>query len=78
MTITNLTDPSGPGTAGTAPRVGMFLPALLAGLSPDTAATARTLAAIGDAGLDHVCVGDHVSFAGFGFVRFQLCEAAAI
>jgi alkanesulfonate monooxygenase SsuD/methylene tetrahydromethanopterin reductase-like flavin-dependent oxidoreductase (luciferase family) len=67
MTITNLTDPSGPGTAGTAPRVGMFLPALLAGLSPDTAATARTLAAIGDAGLDHVCVGDHVSFAGFGF-----------
>lgn len=67
MISTNVTDPAGPGTAGTAPRVGMFLPALLAGLSPDTAATARMLAAIGDAGLDHVCVGDHVSFAGFGF-----------
>jgi alkanesulfonate monooxygenase SsuD/methylene tetrahydromethanopterin reductase-like flavin-dependent oxidoreductase (luciferase family) len=67
MTSTNLTDPAGPGTAGTAPRVGMFLPTLQAGLNPDTAATARLLAAVSDAGLDHVCVGDHVSFAGFGF-----------
>src|SRR6185369_236370 len=67
MTSINLTDPAGPGTAGSAPRVGMFLPAVTTGLSPDTAATARLLAAIGDAGLDHVCVGDHVSFAGFGF-----------
>ena len=57
MTSTNLTTP----------RVGMFLPNPQAGLSPDTAATARLLAAVGDAGLDHVCVGDHVSFAGFGF-----------
>ncbi len=53
-------------TAPNVPRVGMFLPTL-AGLSPDTAATASLLARIGDAGLDHVCVGDHVSFAGFGF-----------
>lgn len=67
MTATNLTGPAGPGTAGAVPRVGMFLPAALAGLSPDTAATARLLAAVSDAGLDHVCVGDHVSFAGFGF-----------
>jgi alkanesulfonate monooxygenase SsuD/methylene tetrahydromethanopterin reductase-like flavin-dependent oxidoreductase (luciferase family) len=67
MSSISLTDPAGPGTAGTTPRVGMFLPAVTAGLSPDTAATARLLAAVGDAGLDHVCVGDHVSFAGFGF-----------
>jgi alkanesulfonate monooxygenase SsuD/methylene tetrahydromethanopterin reductase-like flavin-dependent oxidoreductase (luciferase family) len=51
-----------------APRVGMFLPGELNGFSPDTEATRRFLAAVSDAGLDHVCVGDHVSFAvGIGF-----------
>src|SRR5438876_407380 len=51
MTSTSLTAPAGQGTAGAAPRVGMFLPTL-AGLSPDTAATARLLATIAGAGLD--------------------------
>jgi alkanesulfonate monooxygenase SsuD/methylene tetrahydromethanopterin reductase-like flavin-dependent oxidoreductase (luciferase family) len=48
------------------PRVGMFLPMNLLSRGP-RAATAF-LAQVSDAGIDHVCCGDHVSFlAGVGF-----------
>jgi alkanesulfonate monooxygenase SsuD/methylene tetrahydromethanopterin reductase-like flavin-dependent oxidoreductase (luciferase family) len=53
------------------PRVGMFLPAGLAG--PQSAAFLDQVAA---AGIDHVGVGDHVSFAGIGFDG--LVQAAAL
>jgi alkanesulfonate monooxygenase SsuD/methylene tetrahydromethanopterin reductase-like flavin-dependent oxidoreductase (luciferase family) len=46
-------------------RVGMFPPLGLLEQGPDRAR--QYLAAIGDAGIDHVCCGDHVSFAGAGF-----------
>jgi|SRR5215470_11371112 len=46
-------------------RVGMFPPLGL--LSSDLEATRAFLAEAGQAGVDHVCCGDHVSFAGVGF-----------
>jgi alkanesulfonate monooxygenase SsuD/methylene tetrahydromethanopterin reductase-like flavin-dependent oxidoreductase (luciferase family) len=46
-------------------RVGMFPP--LALRSSDPEATRTFLAEAGRAGVDHVCCGDHVSFAGVGF-----------
>lgn len=46
-------------------RVGMFPPLDL--LSSDPEATRAFLAEAGRAGVDHVCCGDHVSFAGVGF-----------
>jgi alkanesulfonate monooxygenase SsuD/methylene tetrahydromethanopterin reductase-like flavin-dependent oxidoreductase (luciferase family) len=52
--------------AAAAPRVGMFPPLDL--LSWDPATARAFLARIGEAGIDHVCCGDHVSFvAGLGF-----------
>lgn len=47
------------------PRVGMFPPFDL--LERGSAAARAYLARIGDAGIDHVCCGDHVSFGGVGF-----------
>jgi alkanesulfonate monooxygenase SsuD/methylene tetrahydromethanopterin reductase-like flavin-dependent oxidoreductase (luciferase family) len=46
-------------------RVGMFAPLGL--LGPDPEATRAFLTEAGRAGVDHVCCGDHVSFAGVGF-----------
>jgi alkanesulfonate monooxygenase SsuD/methylene tetrahydromethanopterin reductase-like flavin-dependent oxidoreductase (luciferase family) len=46
-------------------RVGMFPPLGL--LSSDPEATRMFLAEAGRAGVDHICCGDHVSFAGVGF-----------
>ena len=43
-------------------RVGMFLPLNLLDRGPETARA--YLARVAEAGLDHVCCGDHVSFAG--------------
>jgi alkanesulfonate monooxygenase SsuD/methylene tetrahydromethanopterin reductase-like flavin-dependent oxidoreductase (luciferase family) len=60
----NQARPADPGPGGAAPRVGMFPPGNMLGFSPDTEATRRFLAGASAAGLDHVCVGDHVSFGG--------------
>lgn len=49
---------------GTGPLVGMFPPFGLLNRGPDVAR--EYLARIGDAGVDHICCGDHVSFGGFG------------
>jgi alkanesulfonate monooxygenase SsuD/methylene tetrahydromethanopterin reductase-like flavin-dependent oxidoreductase (luciferase family) len=61
--------PAGPaGGAGSvgSPRVGMFLPFDLLDRGQDTARA--FLAQAGQAGIDHVCCGDHVSFfVGLGF-----------
>jgi alkanesulfonate monooxygenase SsuD/methylene tetrahydromethanopterin reductase-like flavin-dependent oxidoreductase (luciferase family) len=46
-------------------RVGIFAPFDLLERGP--VATAAYLAQVTDAGIDHVCCGDHVSFAGTGF-----------
>jgi len=46
-------------------RVGMFPPFGL--LASDPEAARAFLAEVGRAGIDHVCCGDHVSFAGVGF-----------
>lgn len=55
----------GPGPA-VSPRVGMFLPFDLLDQGQDTARA--FLARAGQAGIDHVCCGDHVSFfVGIGF-----------
>jgi alkanesulfonate monooxygenase SsuD/methylene tetrahydromethanopterin reductase-like flavin-dependent oxidoreductase (luciferase family) len=56
-------------------RVGMFPPYGLLELGPDTARA--YLAQAGQAGIDHICCGDHVSFfAGIGFDG--LVQAAAL
>jgi alkanesulfonate monooxygenase SsuD/methylene tetrahydromethanopterin reductase-like flavin-dependent oxidoreductase (luciferase family) len=69
MSITADSMPAGPaGVAGPAgsPRVGMFLPFDLLDRGQDTARA--FLAQAGQAGIDHVCCGDHVSFfVGIGF-----------
>lgn len=46
-------------------RVGVFAPLGL--LSSDPEATRLFLAEAGRADIDHICCGDHVSFAGVGF-----------
>ena len=56
-------------------RVGLLPPDILAG-SP--AAAAATLARVADAGLDHVCCGDHVSFNGTGFDGLVQATALAM
>jgi len=53
------------GAVDSAPRVGMFPPFDLLDRGPAAASTYLT--SLADAGLDHVCCGDHVSFAGTGF-----------
>jgi alkanesulfonate monooxygenase SsuD/methylene tetrahydromethanopterin reductase-like flavin-dependent oxidoreductase (luciferase family) len=54
--------------------VGMFLPFDLLERGAPTAAA--LLAKVSDAGLDHICCGDHVSFGGHGFDG--LVQAAAL
>ena len=55
-----------PGGQVGAPRVGMFPPFSLLEQGPETARA--FLARVGEAGVDHVCCGDHVSFfTGIGF-----------
>lgn len=59
----------------TPPRVGVFPPYGLPG--PDLTAARAFLAQVSDAGLDHVCCGDHVSF--FGGPGFDgLVQATAL
>jgi alkanesulfonate monooxygenase SsuD/methylene tetrahydromethanopterin reductase-like flavin-dependent oxidoreductase (luciferase family) len=59
------TQPAGPRPEPAAVRVGMFPPFGL--LASDPEAARAFLAEAGRAGIDHVCCGDHVSFAGVGF-----------
>ena len=62
---------------GTSPRVGVFTPLDL--LDRGSAAASAHLCAIADAGLDHVCCGDHVSFfAGLGFDGLVQASALAM
>ena len=58
------------------PKVGMFPPI---GLLQGDRERARTfLARVGDAGVDHVCCGDHVSFGGAGFDGLVQATALAM
>jgi hypothetical protein len=53
------------GRVAASARVGMFAPFDLLERGPE--AVGALLARAGEAGIDHVCCGDHVSFAGAGF-----------
>src|SRR6266481_4943940 len=57
-------------------RVGMFPPFGLLEQCPETARA--FLAQAGKAGIDHVCCGDHVSFAGTGFDGLVQATALAM
>ncbi|HUK70254.1 MAG TPA: LLM class flavin-dependent oxidoreductase [Streptosporangiaceae bacterium] len=73
----NLTGPEqATGGVAASARVGMFPPFGLLERSPDTAR--GFLAAAGQAGIDHVCCGDHVSFAGVGFDGLVQATALAM
>jgi alkanesulfonate monooxygenase SsuD/methylene tetrahydromethanopterin reductase-like flavin-dependent oxidoreductase (luciferase family) len=80
MSGTAVTSPAtGPAAAGSrapaSPRVGMFPPIGLLERGPGTAGAFLALAA--EAGIDHICCGDHVSFfVGAGFDG--LVQAAAL
>src|SRR5215469_13067864 len=65
--MANTTQPTRPSPAHRrSPRVGMFPPFSLLEQGPETARA--FLARAGEAGMDHVCCGDHVSFfTGMGF-----------
>ena len=66
-----------PGGAADAPRVGMFPPFSLLEQGPEIARA--FLARAGEAGIDHVCCGDHVSFfAGLGFDGLVQATALAM
>jgi alkanesulfonate monooxygenase SsuD/methylene tetrahydromethanopterin reductase-like flavin-dependent oxidoreductase (luciferase family) len=66
---TVITPAAGPAPAGgraaVSARVGMFAPSGLLEQGPETARA--FLAQAGQEGIDHICCGDHVSFAGLGF-----------
>src|SRR5215469_14597809 len=66
------------GSRGTAsPRVGMFPPLGLLEQGPQTARA--FLERVGEAGIDHVCCGDHVSFfTGLGFDGLVQATALAM
>jgi alkanesulfonate monooxygenase SsuD/methylene tetrahydromethanopterin reductase-like flavin-dependent oxidoreductase (luciferase family) len=57
-------------------RVGMFAPFDLLEQGPET--VRAFLARVGAAGIDHVCCGDHVSFAGAGFDGLLQATALAM
>ena len=57
-------------------RVGMFTPVGLPGQGPET--VRAFLAQAAKAGIDHVCCGDHVSFAGTGFDGLVQATALAM
>jgi alkanesulfonate monooxygenase SsuD/methylene tetrahydromethanopterin reductase-like flavin-dependent oxidoreductase (luciferase family) len=66
-----------PGGAADAPRVGIFPPFDLLEQGPEIASA--FLARAGEAGIDHVCCGDHVSFfAGTGFDGLLQATALAM
>jgi alkanesulfonate monooxygenase SsuD/methylene tetrahydromethanopterin reductase-like flavin-dependent oxidoreductase (luciferase family) len=64
------------GRAAASARVGMFAPFDLLERGPETARA--FLAQVGEAGIDHVCCGDHVSFAGLGFDGLVQATALAM
>jgi alkanesulfonate monooxygenase SsuD/methylene tetrahydromethanopterin reductase-like flavin-dependent oxidoreductase (luciferase family) len=70
--MTNTRQPTRP-----PPRVGMFPPFNVFEQGPDTARA--LLARVGEAGIDHVCCGDHVSFfTGMGFDGLVQATALAL
>ncbi len=64
------------GPAAASARVGMFTPSGLLERGPEAARA--FLAQAGEAGIDHVCCGDHVSFAGLGFDGLVQATALAM
>jgi hypothetical protein len=65
------------GRAAVSPRVGMFPPIGLLERGPETARA--FLAQVDEAGIDHVCCGDHVRFfAGVGFDGLVQATALAM
>ncbi len=64
------------GRGAASARVGMFAPFDLLERGPEAARA--FLAQAGDAGIDHVCCGDHVSFAGAGFDGLVQATALAM
>jgi alkanesulfonate monooxygenase SsuD/methylene tetrahydromethanopterin reductase-like flavin-dependent oxidoreductase (luciferase family) len=64
------------GRVAASARVGMFAPFDLLEQGPETARA--FLARVGEAGIDHVCCGDHVSFAGGGFDGLVQATALAM
>jgi alkanesulfonate monooxygenase SsuD/methylene tetrahydromethanopterin reductase-like flavin-dependent oxidoreductase (luciferase family) len=77
---TIITPAAGPAQAGgraaSSVRVGMFAPSGLLEQGPETARA--FLAQAGQEGIDHVCCGDHVSFAGLGFDGLVQATALAM
>jgi alkanesulfonate monooxygenase SsuD/methylene tetrahydromethanopterin reductase-like flavin-dependent oxidoreductase (luciferase family) len=63
-------------TQSNGPRVGMFPAFGLLNRGTDVAA--EYLARVADAGIDHVCCADHVSFGGFGFDGLVQATALAM
>jgi alkanesulfonate monooxygenase SsuD/methylene tetrahydromethanopterin reductase-like flavin-dependent oxidoreductase (luciferase family) len=57
-------------------RIGMFTPSDLLEQDPETARA--FLAQAEQEGIDHVCCGDHVSFAGMGFNGLMQATALAM
>ncbi len=82
MSSTPVTSPAaGParaaGRAAASARIGMFAPAGLLEQGPETARA--FIAQAGQAGIDHICCGDHVSFvAGLGFDGLVQATALAM
>ena len=78
--LTATTPAAGPAQAGRRPavsaRIGMFAPFGLLERGEETATP--FLAQAGQAGIDHVCCGDHVSFAGLGFDGLVQATALAM
>jgi len=64
------------GRAAVSVRVGMFAPSGLLEQGPETAHA--FLARVEQEGIDHVCCGDHVSFAGLGFDGLVQATALAM
>jgi len=64
------------GRAAVSVRVGMFAPSGLLEQGPETARA--FLARVEQEGIDHVCCGDHVSFAGLGFDGLVQATALAM
>jgi alkanesulfonate monooxygenase SsuD/methylene tetrahydromethanopterin reductase-like flavin-dependent oxidoreductase (luciferase family) len=64
------------GRTAASARVGMFAPSGLLEQGPETARA--PLAQACKAGIDHVCCGDHVSFAGLGFDGLVQATALAV
>src|SRR6266568_7986847 len=70
------TGPASPPARAAAVRVGMFAPFGLLEQGPEAARA--FLADVGQAGIDHICCGDHVSFGGAGFDGLVQATALAM